>query len=90
MRTTTAANWTEAAAPGIRTTYPNSIMRAMRYACQAVDIDIERTGTVSVKSVEAVRNALALIRRHDHATSAMHPDAWTPEFLETLPAEAQA
>jgi hypothetical protein len=83
---TNATNWTAAPAPGIRT-YPHTILRAMRYACRVVDLDIERTGTVSVESVEAVRDALEQIRQFD-AADAMHPDSWTPEFFKNLPAAA--
>lgn len=89
MATSTASNWTAAEAPGIRT-YPHTIMRAMRYACRAVDLDIERTGTVSVGAVEAVRDALELMRQFDNSNGPMHPDAWTPEYFNHLPTEGHA
>lgn len=56
MRTITAP-WPKAPAPGINTTIPCETLRAMRAAMRAVDLDIERTGTVSAETVDKVRAA---------------------------------
>lgn len=57
----TSTPWPAAPAPGINTTIPHSTLLAMRQALRAVDLDIERTGSVSAESVDKVRDARALL-----------------------------
>jgi hypothetical protein len=47
--------WPHATAPGIKNEIPADKARAVRDALKAVDLDIERTGTVSAETVDKVR-----------------------------------
>ena len=50
--------WPTAPAPGIAT-IPHATLLRMRQALRAVDLDIERSGAVSVETVELVRTVRA-------------------------------
>lgn len=62
MRNVPAA-WPKAPAPGIDNTIPPATLRAMKDALRAVDVDIERTGSVSAETVDLVRAARELLRK---------------------------
>lgn len=65
-RTTTAnhgATWLRTARPRIAVNVPYVAFRAVRQACRLVDLDIERSGTITYETVERVRSALALVRQ---------------------------
>lgn len=51
----TPPSWMETQRPGIDSTISPDVLRAMKAALRAVDIDIERTGAVSPETVEKVR-----------------------------------
>lgn len=62
MRTHTAP-WPATPAPGIVTHIPHATLILMKEALRAVDLDIERTGTVSAESVDKVRHARQELRK---------------------------
>lgn len=54
--------WPSAPAPGIEKTISPAILRAMKEALRAVDLDIERDGAVTFETVELVRSVRARLR----------------------------
>lgn len=62
MRIIPSVAWPAAPAPGIEKAIPHAILLAMKEALRAVDVDIERTGTVTYETVELVRSVRAQLR----------------------------
>lgn len=54
--------WPKAAAPGIDKAIPHATLLAMKEALRAVDLDIERDGSVTYETVELVRSVRAQLR----------------------------